>query len=90
MDSFRHNTHVRDYVEELLFARKKFLLARGEAMPLVKAHKRRRCTFLAELMRKRHCLLSSAREEPRTVNTVPVSLDAEVGPVSMETSLTEG
>ena len=70
------------------------MLARSEAMPLGKAHKRRRCTFLAELTQKRHYLLSSATKERRFVNAVPVSLDAEVGPVpspvSMETSLTEG
>ena len=52
-------------------------------MPLEKAHKQRRCAFLGELTRKKHC------KEP-LVNTAPVSLDTEVGVVSMETSVKEG
>ena len=53
------------------------------AMPLEKVHKRRRRAFLADLTRKKHC------KEP-LVNTAPVSLDAEIGAESMETSVTEG
>ena len=46
-------------------------------MPLQKAHKRRRRAFLAELTQKRHRLSSS----DTVADTVPVSLDAETGPV---------
>ena len=53
------------------------------AMPLEKAHKRRRRAFLADLTRKKHC-------KELLVNTAPVSLDAEIGAESMETSVTEG
>lgn len=55
-------------------------------MPLEKAHKRRRRAFLADLTRKKHCPSSM---EPR-VNTVPASLDSEIGAVSMETNVAEG
>ena len=80
------------YIDALrvsLFARDRLLFARSEVMPLQKNHKRQRRAFLTELTRKRHRLSSPDTSEVVT-DTVPVSLDAETGPVATESSVTDG
>ena len=85
-DTFRHITHVNECAEKVIVnARKAFVVVK-QTMLLEKAHKRRRLAFLADLMRKKHC---PSPKEPR-VNAVPVSLDTEIGAVSMETGEAEG
>ena len=85
-DTFRHITHINECAEKVIVnARKAFVVVK-QTMPLEKAHKRRRRAFLADLTRKKHC---PSPKEPR-VNAVPVSLDAEIGAVSMETGEAEG
>ena len=71
------------YAVEAIVCAKRVIVGVKLAMPLEKAHKRRRRAFLADLTRKKHC------KEP-FVSTAPVSLDTEVAAVSMETSVTEG
>ena len=85
-DTFRHITRVNECAEKVIVnARKAFVVVK-QTMPLEKAHKRRQHAFLADLTRKKHC---PSPKQPR-INAVPVSLDIEIGAVSMETCEAEG
>ena len=85
-DTFCHITHVNECAEKVIVNARKAFVVMKQTMLLEKAHKRRRHAFLADLTRKKHC---PSPKEPR-VNAVPVSLDAEIGAVSMETGEAEG
>ena len=76
-DTFRHITHVNECAEKVTVNARKAVVVVKQTMPLEKAHKRRQRRFDTKKA------LSFPKESQ--VNAVPVSLDTEIGAVSMET-----